>query len=53
MSRKGKVYWRYYHLFNYWELKKLLKKHSFKILYSEGIVGRELTFIVQKPDKKI
>ena len=46
--RKGKVYWRYYHLFNYWELKKLLKKHSFKILYSEGIVGRELTFIVQK-----
>ncbi len=46
--RKGKNYLRYYHLFTYWKLKKLLRKHKFKILYSDGIIGRELTFIVQK-----
>jgi ubiquinone/menaquinone biosynthesis C-methylase UbiE len=45
---KGKAYQRYYYLFNYFELKKLLKKAGFKIIHSEGMFKRLLVFIVQK-----
>lgn len=47
--RKGKAYYRYYYLYNYWELKKLLEKCGFNILYSTGPFDRMLTFIVKKP----
>ena len=44
----GKSYKRYYHLFTYWELKKLLKECCLEILYNSGIFGRNLIFVAQK-----
>ena len=44
---KNKIYYRYYHLFNYFELKILLKKVNFKILESRFFKGN-LVFIVKK-----
>ena len=41
-----KVYQRYYYLFTYFELKKLLKKSCFKILYSKPF-GKNLIFVVE------
>jgi len=46
--KKEKTYWRYYYFFTYWELKKLLEKSGFKIVYSSGIFGKNLEFIVKK-----
>lgn len=45
-----KAYHRYYHLFTYQELKKLLKKTEFEILHS-SLFGKNLVFIVKKPRK--
>lgn len=42
-----KIYYRYYHLFNYFELKNLLKSVNFKILESK-ISKSNLIFIVKK-----
>jgi len=44
---KDKVYYRYYYLFNYFELKNLLRKNNFKILKSRFVKGN-LMFIVKK-----
>ncbi len=44
---KDKIYYRYYHLFNYFELKSLLKKLNFKILESRIDKGN-IIFIVKK-----
>ncbi len=46
-NKKDKIYYRYYHLFGYFELKKLLKKINFKILESKINKGN-LIFIVKK-----
>lgn len=42
-----KTYYRYYHLFNYFELRNLLKKVNFKILESK-FLDNNLIFIVKK-----
>ena len=44
---KNKIYYRYYHLFNYFELKNLLKKYNFKILES-GFYKKNIMFVVKK-----
>jgi len=44
---KDKIHYRYYHLFNYFELKNLLKKVNFKILESKISKGN-LIFIIKK-----
>lgn len=44
---KDKKYERYYHLFDYYELKKLVKKTPFKILES-SILGKNLVFVLEK-----
>ena len=44
---KDKIYYRYYYLFNYFELKNLFKKCNFKILESKIYKGK-LVFIVKK-----
>jgi tRNA (uracil-5-)-methyltransferase TRM9 len=46
--RKGKIYQRYYHLFDYWELKQMLTKAGFAILKSGGLFDKNLMFIVEK-----
>ena len=44
---KDKIYYRYYYLFNYFELKNLIKKFNFKIL--ESIISDgNIIFIVKK-----
>jgi len=44
---KDKIYYRYYYLFNYFELKKLLRKLNFKIL--DGRVSKgNIIFIIKK-----
>ncbi len=48
-TTKGKTYFRYYYLFNYWELKKLIESRGFHVLYSSGPFDKNLTFIIQKP----
>ena len=45
---KGKTYYRYYHFFSYWELKRLLKEAGFRIIDSSGIFCKNLCFLVQK-----
>jgi len=45
---QGKVYQRYYYIFNFWELRKLLKNIGFKIIYSGPILGKNIVFIVEK-----
>lgn len=45
---KGKVYQRYYYMFNFFELRSLLRKAGFKILYSSPIFNKNLIFIVEK-----
>jgi len=45
----SKIYRRYYHLFTYFELRKLLKQTEFEILHSAGIFGGNLFFIIKKP----
>lgn len=51
----GKVYWRYYHLFTYWELKNLINKAGFHILNSSGLFGNNLCFLIRnsKENSKI
>ncbi|MEK6841361.1 MAG: class I SAM-dependent methyltransferase [Nanoarchaeota archaeon] len=46
-KQRDKIYYRYYYLFNYFELKNLLKKNNFKILESKTSNGN-LIFIVKK-----
>jgi ubiquinone/menaquinone biosynthesis C-methylase UbiE len=45
---KGTAYNRYHYLFNYFELRNLLKEAGFKITYSRGMFKRLLIFIVEK-----
>jgi len=47
-NKKDKTYQRYYHLFSYFELRKLLKSAGFKIMRSSGIFGKSLWFIAEK-----
>ncbi len=49
---KNKAYQRYYHLFTYFELKKLIKKTNFKIMESKSF-GKNLVFILKKLPSKI
>jgi len=42
------TYYRYHHLFSYWELKKLLKEAGLKIIDHSGFLGRNIVFIVKK-----
>jgi ubiquinone/menaquinone biosynthesis C-methylase UbiE len=47
----GKPYYRYYYLFNFFELNTLLKKNGFKIIKSNrffGIAQKNLTFLIEK-----
>jgi tRNA (uracil-5-)-methyltransferase TRM9 len=46
-KKRDKTYYRYYYLFNYFELKNLLKKSNFKILESKRYKGN-IMFIVKK-----
>ena len=46
-KKKGAYYHRYYHLFDYFELKKLLKLTNFKLVES-NIFGRNLVFVLKK-----
>lgn len=46
-KQKDKIYYRYYHLFNYFELRNLLKKSKFKVLESKISKGN-IIFIVKK-----
>ena len=43
---KNEIYYRYYYLFNYFELKRLIKENNFRILKSK--FGRNLIFIVKE-----
>jgi len=45
---QGKTYKRYYYMFNFKELKNLLKKTGFKILKTPGMFGRNISFVVKK-----
>jgi len=45
--KKEKIYYRYYYLFNYFELKNLLKRVNFEILESKRYKGN-IIFIVKK-----
>jgi len=45
---KSKTYLRYYYLFNYFELKNLIKSSGFRIIRSYGIFGKNLIFLVKK-----
>jgi len=47
-SVKGKIYYRYYYLFTYWELRRLLKKAGFKIIKGSGFFQDNLWFLVKK-----
>jgi SAM-dependent methyltransferase len=47
-SRKGQVYQRYYYLFNYWEMKKLVESSGFKVLKAGGIFEKNIVFIIEK-----
>ena len=46
--RKGKTYWRYYYLFNFFEFKRLVEECGFKIISSGGIFDRNIMFVVKK-----
>lgn len=39
---------RYYYLYNYFELKNLIKKAGFKIIEGRGIFDKNLVFVVRK-----
>jgi tRNA (uracil-5-)-methyltransferase TRM9 len=47
-KQKDKVYYRYYYLYNYFELKKLLKKNKFKIIKSGNFFDKNIKFLIQK-----
>ncbi len=47
-NTKEETVYRYYHLFNYWEFKNLLEKTGFRIMWSSGILGRNIEFVVKK-----
>ena len=44
---KSKQYKRYYHLFDYYELRKLIRKTKFKIIES-NLLGKNLVFVLEK-----
>jgi ubiquinone/menaquinone biosynthesis C-methylase UbiE len=46
-KKKNKILHRYYHLYNYFELRKMLKKAGFKIL-SSTLFTENLIFVVRK-----
>jgi len=46
-KKDKKEYQRFYHLFDYFELKKLLNKTNFKIIES-NIFGKNLVFVLKK-----
>lgn len=48
-NTNGKPYFRYYYLFNYLEIRELIEKCGFNILYTSGPLGRNLIFVIQKP----
>jgi len=47
-KQKDKIYRRYYYLYNYFELKKLLLKNKFKIMKSGKIFDKNIKFLIQK-----
>ena len=46
-KKKGKKYQRFFHLFDYFEVKNLLKKTRFKVVES-NIFGKNLVFVLKK-----
>ncbi|MFH8120048.1 MAG: class I SAM-dependent methyltransferase [Candidatus Aenigmatarchaeota archaeon] len=46
-KRKGKIYFRYYYLYDWWELKKILEKY-FKIKKTSGFFDENILFVVEK-----
>jgi len=47
-KQKDKIYQRYYYLYSFFELKKLLMKNNFKIIKSRKIFDKNITFLIQK-----
>ena len=47
-KKKSGTVQRYYHLFSYFELRRLLKKTGFKITRCSGMFGKSLWFIAEK-----
>jgi len=45
-NQKEKKHYRYYHLFNYFELRTLIKKSGFRIIKSK--FGKNLVFVLKK-----
>tara|TARA_Y100000034_G_C6861839_1_gene392357 strand:+ start:931 stop:1530 length:600 start_codon:yes stop_codon:yes gene_type:complete len=47
-KQKDKIYRRYYYLYNYYELKRLLLNNNFKIIKSGKIFDKNIKFLIQK-----
>jgi len=47
-KKKDRTYERYYHLFSYFELRKLLKNSGFRIINHSGVFGKSLWFAIEK-----
>jgi len=47
-NRKGTAHQRYYYLFSYWELKRLLHSAGFRVLKSGGLFDENIVFLVEK-----
>ena len=47
-KQKDKVYRRYYHLYNFFEFKRLLLKNNFKIIKKGKIFDKNIKFLIQK-----
>jgi len=47
-KKKDKTYQRYYYLFSYFELRRLLKSAGFRIMHSSGLFGKSLNFVAEK-----
>jgi len=47
-KKKEGVLFRFYHLFNWWELKSLLESAGFEVFWSSGAFGKSIEFLVKK-----
>lgn len=47
-KQKDKIYQRYYYLYSFFELKRLLLKNNFKMIKSGKIFDKNITFLMQK-----
>ena len=46
-KKKNETLHRYYHMFTYWELKKLIERAGFQVVWSSGIFGKNIDFVVK------